>query len=405
VTPDPLPTLPAGARVPDAARRLLLGLTVLAVTAVSFSVFLSSVAMSSAFLIWLWYLVTRRGDAFPRTDLDIFFLFYLAAEAIATAFSGEPWASFVNMKRFFLIAYVYLILISVSSRKDLLLAVAVPVGAAALFSCVELLSLTSAGGHYARLSLFQYFLTEGGIKMMLLLLIVPFMMHGATPRRWRVAAVFCSVPLAAGILLTQSRSAWLGLVAGILTIALLQNRKLILLLVLLIVLFLLFAPADFQARARSIFDPAMSSNLSRIHMITTGWRMFLDHPLFGVGDIDLKRLYITYTKPIEEGEGGHLHNNLMMLLVTLGIAGAVASFALFIKILLVELRAVREAATDWLPGSLTIGCLAAYVGFQVNGLFEWNFGDHEIAVLLWFTVGLALLSRTHISQLAAGSAR
>jgi hypothetical protein len=29
----------------------------------------------------------------------------------------------------------------------------------------------------------------------------------------------------------------------------------------------------------------------------------------------------------------------------------------------------------------------------VHGLFEWNFGDHEIAVLLWFTVGLALVAQ------------
>jgi hypothetical protein len=37
-----------------------------------------------------------------------------------------------------------------------------------------------------------------------------------------------------------------------------------------------------------------------------------------------------------------------------------------------------------------LGALASYLGFQVNGLFEWNFGDAEIAMLLWLTVGLAL---------------
>jgi O-antigen ligase len=388
--PDPLPTTPAALRVPEAARRLLFGLTILAVTAVSFSVWLSSIAMGSAILLWLWYLLTRRGEAFPDTKLDLFFLLYLAAEVLATVFSREPGDSLINTKRFFLISFVYLILLTVAGRRELVLAVAVPVCAAALFSLVELFFLTSAGGHYARLSLFQYFLTEGGIKLMLLLLILPLTVHKATPRRWRWTAAVLSLPLAVGIVLTQSRSAWLGLVGGIITIGLLQNKKLILLLVLLIVLFLLLAPADFQARARSTFDPAMSSNLSRIHMVTTGWRMFLDHPLFGVGDIDLKELYITYTKPIEEGEGGHLHNNIMMLLVTLGLAGAAASCAMFVKIFLIEFRAVRERKADWLLGSLTTGCLAAYIGFHINGLFEWNFGDHEIAVLLWFTVGLSI---------------
>src|SRR5437867_737739 len=107
--PDSLPTPPG---TPEAARRLLFALTILAVTAVSFSVFLSSVAMGSAILIWLWLLATGKRDAFPRTELDLLFLLYLAAELLATAFSGEPWASFFNAKRFFLISFVYLILLS-----------------------------------------------------------------------------------------------------------------------------------------------------------------------------------------------------------------------------------------------------------------------------------------------------
>ncbi len=38
--------------------------------------------------------------------------------------------------------------------------------------------------------------------------------------------------------------------------------------------------------------------------------------------------------------------------------------------------------------------MGAYAGFHVNGLFEWNFGDAEIAMLLWMTVGLALASKS-----------
>lgn len=379
--------------------------TLVAVSSVTFSVALSSIAMAAGIVLWISLLIGRVGEALPRTRLDALFLLYLAAEALATIFSGEPWASFVNMKRFFLISFVYLVLLSVTGRRELAWAIAVPVCVAAALSFVEILSLTSVGGHYARLSLFQYFLTEGGIKLMFLLLIIPFMIHPATPRSWRATAIVVSIPLVVGLVLTQSRSSWLGLVAGAFTIGILQSKKLIVVLLVLVALFVLFAPPDFQARAKSIFDPAMSSNLSRIHMITTGWRMFLDRPIFGVGDIDLKRLYVTYTVPIEEGEGGHLHNNFMMLLVTLGLAGALATSALFVRIFLVELRALRETKQDWMLGSLTTGCLAAFVGFQVNGLFEWNFGDHEIAVLLWFTVGLAILSQRLAAEPPGGRAR
>jgi O-antigen ligase len=125
-------------------------------------------------------------------------------------------------------------------------------------------------------------------------------------------------------------------------------------------------------------------------MVTTGWQMFLDKPVFGWGDIDLRKYYITYITPIDEAEGGHLHNNFMMLLVTLGTIGIVATMAMFVKIFLFEVEVVKSTSEHWLYGSIALGSFASYLGFHINGLFEWNFGDHEIAVLLWLTVGLTL---------------
>ena len=127
-------------------------------------------------------------------------------------------------------------------------------------------------------------------------------------------------------------------------------------------------------------------------MVTTGCRMFLDYPVVGTGDIDLRKLYVTYIEPIDSAEGGHLHNDYVMLLVTLGAVGFIAVMALFVKILCLEWRNFQRTRTDWLYGSISLGCLAVYVGFLVSGLFEWNFGDHEIAVYLWFSVGLSLAS-------------
>jgi O-antigen ligase len=377
----------------SAILRLIYWLTLVAVVSVTFSVWLSSVTMGTAIVLWLGLLIACGKEAFPATPLDRYFLLYLCAEALATIFSVDPAASLLNMKRFFLISFVYLSLLAMADRRRLRSTVVALVCVAAGLSCVEIFTLSSVGGHYARLSLFQHSLTEGGIKLIVLLLIIPFMIRSDAPRAWRVGAAVAGIPLFVGLVLTQSRSSWLGLVGGVTAIGMLQNKKLLILLVLLVVLFALFAPADFHSRAMSIFDPSMGSNLSRIHMLTTGWKMFLDHPVFGVGDIDLKRIYVTYIEPIEEGEGGHLHNNLMMLLVTLGIVGFVATAVLFVQIFRTGLQAVRATRHDWMLGSLTIGSFAAYVGFHINGLFEWNFGDHEIAVLLWFTVGAALVAR------------
>jgi hypothetical protein len=39
-------------------------------------------------------------------------------------------------------------------------------------------------------------------------------------------------------------------------------------------------------------------------------------------------------------------------------------------------------------GALALGALAAFTGFLVNGMAEYNFGDHEIVLLMWTTFGL-----------------
>lgn len=377
----------------DYLPRTIFTLTLLAVVSVNFSVAVSSIAMSSAIVLAAVQLFRSGWSARPRTQLDIYFLLYGCAELLATITSVEPVDSFVNMKRLFLILVVYLVLISIDNGGALKGLLVILMLVAGLLSIIEAFSLTAVGGQFLRVSLFQYFMTEGGIKMILLLMLVPLLIHPSTPGSWRLFAGLSAAPILLGLILTQTRSSWLAFIVGVVTIGIIKNRKVILALGALILIFLLIAPPAFRDRAASIFDPAMKSNLTRIHMITTGWEMFLDRPITGWGDIDLKKFYITYTVPIDQAEGGHLHNNSMMLLVTLGLLGFLATSAMFIKIFMVEWEAVRMTTDHWLYGSVTLGSIAAYVGFHVNGLFEWNFGDHEIAVLLWFTVGIALVSR------------
>jgi O-antigen ligase len=125
-------------------------------------------------------------------------------------------------------------------------------------------------------------------------------------------------------------------------------------------------------------------------MWTTGWRMFLDYPIVGTGDIDLKELYLQYTIPIDPDEGGHLHNNFVQLLVTLGIVGFMAVVAIFVRMVLYELSVFRQVRERPIAESIALGAIAIFIGFQINGLFEWNFGDQEIVVLLWFSLGLVI---------------
>lgn len=360
-------------------------------TALTFSIAASSIAFGAAGVAGLLFVIQTKR--FPSTPLDYYVIAYVAAEALSTLFSVDPLSSFINMKRLLLIAAVYLTLVSIDTKQKFVWTILLVVGVTAALSCIESFIVIGIGDGSTRLSVFQHYMTAGGIKMMIALAVFPFFIDNRIPTRWRWAAALSLIPLLLALILTQTRSSWVGFVAGIVTIGIIKSKNLLIGTIAGIILFFLIAPSTYTHRAVSIFDPTLTSNIARLQMISTGWRMFLDYPVFGTGDIDLKNLYVTYTETIDFAEGGHLHNNFMTLLVTLGMAGFTAVMALFVKIFLVENNIVRRLRGHWLYGNAALGCFAAYIGFQVNGLFEWNFGDHEIATLLWFTIGLTLVSR------------
>jgi len=385
----------AGARGgPDTAIWIL---TVLAVVSVTFSVAFSSIAMSAAFIMLAAVALRNGWNALPRTGLETAFLLYIAAEIMSSAFSVDPADSAYNMKRVLLIGVAYLGAYSFRSRGRIrtLLLVLGSIGAVAALG--ETFSLRTVGGVLERPTMFQLPLTEGGIRMMILLLLLPFVLPGALPVRWRVVTGLTLAPLFAGLVITQARSAWLAFIAGGIVIGVMKDRRILAGLLLLLVLFMLFAPAAFRDRALSIADLRDESNASRFQMLVTGLKMFLDRPVFGWGDIGLRNYYVTYVTPLTPGEGGHLHNNLMESLVTLGIPGFLAVLYLFWNIAVLMIRSARRAVPGSFEQALGIGLVASYAGFHVLGFFEYNFGDHEVMVLLWFMVGLAALTGTGAS--------
>jgi O-antigen ligase len=394
VTDAPVPAGRVGAAV------AVLGAA--SVISVTFSVAVSSIAMGASFLLLALVVARSRAWPVPATGLERAFLFYVAAEVVSSLFSVDRADSFTNMKRVLLIGVVYVSAFSFRSERRTTMILAALAVLGALTAAAEIASLRMAGGVVERPTMFQMAMTEGGIRMLIALLVLPFVVSRALPARTRLLFAAALVPILAGLVVSQTRSAWAGFAAGSLVMGVAWDRRMLAALAVLAVLFALFAPAEIRNRALSVVElhqggtaapdsvtTDAESNSSRIQMITTGWRMFLDRPVFGWGDIGLRPYYETYVTPLTLGEGGHLHNNLMESLVTLGVPGFVAVVWLFWRMFAVIRRSGRGAPRDSYRSALGAGILAAYAGFHVLGLFEYNFGDHEVMVLVWFMTGLA----------------
>jgi O-antigen ligase len=364
---------------------------ILAIVGLTFSIAVSSIGLTLAILSWIAVSVHDGRWPTEKTPLDYFFLAYIIVELVSAALAIYKWESFVNSKRLILISVVYLTARYVAAERKAILFVGLLAGVTALLSIIELFDYFEL--HPERLFLFQHYMTTGGIKMIVLLLLLPFLLHRDTPARCRAVGFLAAAPTLLALILTFTRSSWLGFVGGCVAIGVFKNKYVIPVLLLVVVLFLVFAPLELRERAYSIVDPNHPNNIGRVHLWKTGIKIFEDYPILGVGDSDLHHIYDRYRTPSDIETGGHLHDNILMWLVTLGLVGCAVLVSLFVRIFSLELSAFRALTSHWVGGSLTLGALAVFVGFHINGLFEWNFGDQEIILLFWFTVGMTLAAQ------------
>ncbi|MBT8390376.1 MAG: O-antigen ligase family protein [Ignavibacteriaceae bacterium] len=150
-----------------------------------------------------------------------------------------------------------------------------------------------------------------------------------------------------------------------------------------------------RSRLMSIFDPYVQTNFSRLALWRAGWEMFKNNPIFGLGDIDLAKYYLKYKRPIDKEIHGHLHNNYIHFLATLGLFGFLALTFLFVKMFMVmgsHFKATREKP---FINSYALGAIAGLASMLTAGLTELNFWDQEITTLVYFTVGLSIALFKH----------
>ncbi len=369
----------------------LVGAATLFLSSIFFSIAVNSIALGLMGLAWIGAMLVQRKNLIASTPLDWFFLAYVGAELLSTLFSVRPEQSMLFSKRVLLIAVVYFFASTATSGKRAKWYIAVLLVSAIIVAMIGVCKLIFADPETTkRLGIFQFYMTTSELMMMAALLIVPFIIHPKTPGNVRWAALLGLLPIMISLYATVTRGAYLAVAVGLLFIAFVRNKKLLIPFLILVILLAIFAPPYVQERLKSIVDMQHPENASRLLLWTTALRIFADHPIVGVGDIDLHELFLQYNPPGSEIPWGHLHNVLLQILVTLGSLGFVAVLAMFVRIAITEWRVYKRVKDDWMAGSFTLGAIAVFVGFQVNGVTEWSFGDQEVVLLFWITLGLTL---------------
>jgi putative inorganic carbon (hco3(-)) transporter len=203
-------------------------------------------------------------------------------------------------------------------------------------------------------------------------------------RRWMIPLGI----VGASLVLTFTRSVWLGALAGFLAVAFLLPRKLVIGVALPVALVAAGASGlIFHRLAFSFQQQQFAPDSDRIKLFFGGVSMIKDHPLFGVGPERIHSEFPHYYRGTNlPNYYGHLENNIVQLAAERGLLclGTFLWFVFELYASLIQMLKVSESDTRW----VVLSALSALTGFLISGFFSYNFGDSEVLLLLLFIVSL-----------------
>jgi len=187
------------------------------------------------------------------------------------------------------------------------------------------------------------------------------------------AVALAFVPIGTlALLLSRTRSAWIGVVAGLCVLAWMKRPRLLFVIPVLISAVLLVSP-------RAILDRLTlsdASSVDRYYMWQAGLDMIMEKPIFGQGTGMILEVYPKFRwQGAPNPNAPHLHNNFIQVAAERGLPCLV--FLGWILYLLGR-EAWRVRLTSR-AGALVLAVLATTLS---SGMFEYTLGDSEILMVI-----------------------
>jgi len=148
---------------------------------------------------------------------------------------------------------------------------------------------------------------------------------------------------------------------------------------------------------RTLFERDTQYNADpRLHLWKAQFHILMENRWIGVGYNNNERKskeYIDRLYPeVEEKFYGHAHSTPLQILSTTGVLGFLVFLWLWIAIFKRNWTLYKTYPRGSLEKAISLGLLAGFIGFHIQGLTQWNFGDAEVLHnLMFFWAVLATL--------------
>jgi O-antigen ligase len=337
-----------------------------------------------------WRLGALRGRPLAKPLLPPLVLFTVAS-LVSVAFSLDPLESADKLPRLLVLLLVPLAAALVDEVwwPRFVASIAGVTTLLAVWGIVQYLQGARDLEHRIQGPMSHYMLFAGWMLLGSCVVLAELLLN---PRRklWLLVPPAVLGPVA--LLLSYTRNAWVGLTAGLLLLAAVWNRRLLLLYPVVFLAIWLVFPRPVLDRVISIFDLRQTANYDRVCMTISGLQMIRDHPVTGVGLSMVERVYPLYRRDdAPRWRVPHLHNNVVQIAAERGLPALAAYLWLLGAFFTVTWRALPRLVGE---RRAAVGAtLTAVLAITVAGFFEYNFWfaviQYPTLVLMGAGAGLA----------------
>lgn len=333
---------------------------------------------------------------------------YAGCFVLSAVFSYDPATSLQELSTLYAVLTLPLALLLVRGERQVRVAVVSLVGISALLAVYGLtqFAFTEYGPLHQRIpGPFSHYMTFSGVLLLGLALIAGRL---GSAGGWRSGVNWIGLALVGGALvLTLTRSAWVGAFALAVAAMALQRRRVFLsfsaALVLAAASLAAVAPTlwpTYWQRTTSMIDLRYPSNHDRLCMLWAGGQMIADRPLTGIGPAMVREWYPAYRHPTSvRARVKHLHNTFVHMAASRGIPSLLAYLWLMVAAAWIAFEGYRREGGRAGPrADLYLGVLFALLALNVAGLFEANWRDTEIQRWTLFLLALPVILRAPDDQ-------
>ena len=360
-------------------------------------------AVSFALLFWVVGMLVMRRFQLVRTPLNIPIAAFLVAAAIGVIMAVDLKHS---LKGYMTLGWISIFFLFVNNVKDvtqfkrlvrILILITTIAGAYAIFQHFTRIDFFGNVKYlqksFARSTGFFNSPQTFGNYILLVLPVVLGLSFYSNTRREKRWLQLSSLIILTAIIFSYTRGVWLGVIGGLIFMAILRSKKFLLSVLTAIIIgsmFLAFLPSSkFTQRVVGTFKSGRPVG-DRIFFWKGSLRIIRDYPITGLGWEGFGIVYPKYKPAKGRQLVCHAHNNFIDMAVDSGLLGLGIFIWLLVTIYKVGFHIFKELEEGYFKG-IAWGFLGSLTAFLIAGLSQYNFGDSEVVMLFYFLLGMVMV--------------